>query len=186
MKIGVYGGTFDPVHNGHLILARDAVEQLGLDELVFIPNAISPHRLAQAPTPGPVRLEMILAAIEGEPRFKADDVELRRGDVSYTYDTIVALKEKYPTDAELFYFIGHDNLPKLSTWHRFADLKKLVTFVVFTRGATDTSHEYPGIERRVDISATEVRARVAKSLSIRYLVPDAVSEIIARHNLYKE
>ena len=110
MKIGIYGGTFDPVHNGHLILARDAVEKLGLDELVFIPNAISPHRLRENPAPDALRYEMVLAAIAGEPRFKADDLEMRRGGVSYTIDTVLSIKEKYPPDTNLLYLIGRDNI----------------------------------------------------------------------------
>jgi nicotinate-nucleotide adenylyltransferase len=186
MKIGIYGGTFDPIHNGHLILARDAVEKLALDELVFIPNAISPHRLRENRAPDALRHEMVLAAISGESRFKADDLELRRGGVSYTIDTILALKEKYPPDAELFYLIGQDNTEELHTWHRIEELKRLVNFVVFSRGSRDTEHLLFKLDRRVDISATEVRTRVAKSESIRYLVPEAVFQIIANHHLYKE
>lgn len=186
MKIGIYGGTFDPVHNGHLILARDAVEKLGLDELVFIPNAISPHRLAGNPTPPALRYEMVLAAIAGEPRFKADDIEIRRGGVSYTIDTVLALREKYPSDAELFYLVGRDNLDELHTWRRIDELKRLATFVTLNRvnGGPENALLQP--DRRIDISATEIRARVAKSQSIRYLVPDAVHQIIAQHQLYKE
>jgi nicotinate-nucleotide adenylyltransferase len=186
MKIGIYGGTFDPVHNGHLILARDAVEKLGLDEIVFIPNDIPPHRSGYKPAPGRVRYEMVLAAIEGEPRFKADDIELRRGGVSYTFDTVLALKEKYPPGAELHFLVGGDNIGELRSWHRIDDLKRLVNFVVLNRGARDTEQPVVKLDRRVDVSATEIRARVAKSQSIRYLVPEAVLQIINRNQLYKE
>lgn len=186
MKIGIYGGTFDPVHNGHLILARDAVEKLGLEELIFIPNAISPHRLRGNPAPPALRYEMMLAAIAGEPRFKADDMELRRGGVSYSIDTVLALKQKYPADAELYFLIGGDNIDELHTWHRIDELKRLVNFVVFAREDRDTEHLLLKLERRIDISATGIRARVAKNQSIRYLVPDAVLQIIDNHHLYKE
>jgi len=186
MKIAIYGGTFDPVHNGHLILARDAVETLGLDHLVFVPNSASPHRLHQRRTPDVLRYEMILAAIDGEPRFKADDAEIRRGGVSYSFDTVLSLKEKYPTDVEMFYLIGQDNVDELHTWHRIEELKRLVNFVVFTRSSSDASHLLLKLERRVDISATEIRSRVAKGDSIRYLVPDAVLQLITANNLYKE
>lgn len=186
MKIGLYGGTFDPVHNGHLILARDAAEKLGLDEIVFIPNAVAPHRVGEGRAPGALRHQMVLAAIAGEPRFKADDIELRRGGVSYTIDTVLALKEKYPPGAELHFLVGGDNANDLESWHRIDELKRLVTFVALNRG--DRAAEIPVIklDRRIDISATEVRTRVAKGQSIRYLVPDAVMEIIARNHLYKE
>lgn len=186
MKIGIYGGTFDPVHNGHLILARDAVEKLGLDEIVFIPNAIPPHRSGYKPAPDKVRYEMVRAAIAGEPRFKADDIELSRGGVSYTIDTVLALKEKYPPDTEIYFLVGGDNIDELHSWRRIDELKLLVTFVVLSRGTRDTDHLVMKLDRRVDISATEIRERVAKKLSIRYLVPDAVLQIIDRHHLYKK
>jgi nicotinate-nucleotide adenylyltransferase len=186
MKAGIYGGTFDPIHNGHLILAREAVEKLHLDHIVFIPNMISPHRARHKPASDALRYAMIEAAIAGEPHFRADDVEMRRGGVSYTVETILALKEKYGQGAEFYYLIGQDNVDELHTWHRIDDLKLLVTFVVFPRSNRDTQHLLVKLDRRIDISATEIRARVAKGLSIRYLVPDAVEKIIADNQLYKE
>ena len=186
MKIGIYGGTFDPIHNGHLIMARDAVEKLGLDEIIFIPNAIPPHRGGHKPASEKLRLEMLLAAIAGEPRFKAEDIELRRGGVSYTVDTIIALKEKYPAETEMYFLVGGDNVDELHSWHRIDDLKLLVTFVVLSRGSRDTEHLLMKLDRRIDISATEIRERIAKNESIRYLVPDAVHQIIIRNHLYKE
>jgi nicotinate-nucleotide adenylyltransferase len=186
MKIGVYGGTFDPIHNGHLIMARDAVEKLGLDEIVFIPNAVPPHRSGHKPAPDKARLDMVLAAIKEEAGFKADDIELRRGGFSYTIETVLALKEKYPAGTEICFLIGGDNVQELHTWRRIDELKRLVTFVVLGRGDHDAEHFTMKLDRRVDISATEIRERVAKGQSIRYLVPDAVQEIIASHHLYKE
>ena len=186
MKIGIYGGTFDPIHNGHLILGRDAVEKLGLDELLFIPNASSPHRQHETPASGEMRYQMILAAIADEPCFVADDMEIKRGGVSYSIDTILALKKRYPEDAEILYMIGQDNVEELHTWHRIDELKRLVHFVVFTRGSRDSAHLLLKLERRVDISATEIRSRVAKGKSIRYLVPDAVLQMINENQLYQE
>jgi nicotinate-nucleotide adenylyltransferase len=186
MKIAIYGGTFDPIHNGHLILARDAVETLGLDQLIFVPNTISPHKQRGTTAPPEVRYEMILAAIEGEPRFKASDTEIRRGGVSYTIDTVLALKERHPDISEMYYLIGQDNVDELHTWHRISELKLLVNFVVFTRTSGDAEHLLLKLDRRIDISATEIRSRVAKGASIRYLVPDAVRRIIADKQLYKE
>jgi nicotinate-nucleotide adenylyltransferase len=186
MKVGIYGGTFDPIHNGHLILARDAVEQMDLDHIIFIPNAISPHRLRQKHAGDQHRYEMIVAAIAGEPRFRAGDMEIRRGGISYTFETVLSLKEKYPRGTGLFYLIGQDNADELDSWHRIDELKEMVSFVVFTRSNREPSHPFLKLERRVDISATEIRERVAKGLSIRYLVPDPVRQIIADRQLYKE
>jgi nicotinate-nucleotide adenylyltransferase len=186
MKIGIYGGTFDPIHNGHLIMARDAVEKLGLDEIILIPNATPPHRPGDKPAPDALRFEMVGAAIAGEPRFKANDIELRRGGVSYSFDTVLALRQKYPADAEFYFLVGGDNLDELHSCHRIEELKRLVTFVVLNRGTRDAEHPVMKLDRRIDISATEIRARVAKNKSIRYFVPEAVLEIIARHQLYKE
>lgn len=184
MKIALYGGTFDPIHHGHLILAREAVEQLGLDRVVFIPAAQSPHKLARAPEPAVARLEMVRAAVSEEARFEVDDAEMRRAGPSFTIDTVEAWLARVP-GIELFYLIGHDNVRELPTWRRFGELRRLVQFVVCGRGENGASHDFPVIARRVDISATDIRARVARGDSIRYLVPDAVRAIIAARGLYQ-
>lgn len=133
-KLGIYGGTFDPIHNAHLILAREALEQLELDRLVFVPAAASPHKLEQTAAHPDVRLQMLRAAVEGEPRFEVDDVELRRPPPSFTIETVEELRRREP-QADIFYLVGSDNLPRLATWHRFDDLQKLVRFVVLARDA---------------------------------------------------
>jgi nicotinate-nucleotide adenylyltransferase len=183
MKIGLYGGTFDPIHHGHLIVARDAVEQLGLDWLLFIPNSISPHK-DRHPAPPAVRLQMVEAAIAREPRFRVDASELERGGISFTIDTIVEMKTRHP-DAELYYLIGEDNVPELPTWRRIDELTHLVQFVVLSRGAPEEVHPWLKVGRRIDISATDIRARIAKGLPVRYLVPEAVENIIEAHQLYR-
>ena len=184
-KIGIYGGTFDPIHHAHLILAREAMETLQLEEVIFIPAAMSPHKLDERPTPAEIRLEMLRAAIEDEPRFRLDERELHRPPPSFTIETIEEFARAAP-EAELFYFIGSDNLPRLHTWHRIEDLKKLVQFVVLERRSVPSESTLLTVRRLVDISATEIRNRVATGASIRYLVPPAVAEIIQRHQLYKE
>jgi len=184
-KIGVFGGTFDPIHCGHLILAHDAVEQLQLDELLFIPAAISPHKLTQKPTDADIRVEMLRAAIAGEPRFCLDTLELERPAPSYTVDTMEALRTREP-GAAFLYLIGEDNVAKLPTWHRFAELSKMVQFAVLDRTGLKTVHPYPTVRRHIDISATEIRNRVARGQSIRYLVPPAVEQIIRQRQLYRE
>ena len=185
LRVGLYGGTFDPIHHGHLILARDAVETLQLDRLIFLPAAISPHKLASHPTPAAIRREMLGAAMNGESGFFMDDREIYREGPSYTVETVEALRNEMP-GAEIFYLIGEDHLPKLSTWHRFSELRTMVEFVVFGRGHVFAGfEEFRRIERRLDISATEIRARVARGASIRYLVPEKVRELIEHHHLYQ-
>ncbi len=185
LRLGLYGGTFDPVHLGHLILARTAVETLGLDRLVLIPNVISPHKQQTSPTPPEVRLAMLRAAVEGEPLLEVSDVELQRGGPSFAIDTVEHFRVTAP-DAEIFYLIGADNLPALDTWHRIGELRAQARFVVLTREAGPRLGEFPEIDRRIDISATDIRARVAKGRSIRYLVPETVRSLIERHRLYRE
>jgi nicotinate-nucleotide adenylyltransferase len=184
-KLGVYGGTFDPIHNAHLILAREALEQLRLERVVFVPAAVSPHKLDQASAPAAVRLEMLRAAVEGEPAFEVDDLELQRAAPSFTIDTIEELHRREHA-TEIYYLVGSDNLPRLDTWHRFEDLQRLVQFVILARDAQPIDPGYTTIRRLIDVSATEIRNRVASGRSIRYLVPPSVEEIIAREQLYKE
>jgi len=200
MRTALYGGSFDPIHHGHLILAREAMEQLALDRVVFIPAAQSPFKLASTPAPAAVRLAMVRAAIAGEPRFECDASETERKGPSFTVDTVEAWRKKAPDD-ELFYFIGEDNVRDLPKWRRFEELSEMMKFVVFGRDPAappcdftfvkfaaahrTPPREMPVIQRRVDISATEVRKRVAQGRSIRYLVPEAVREIIETHRLYQ-
>jgi nicotinate-nucleotide adenylyltransferase len=184
-KIGIIGGTFDPIHHGHLILAREAVEQLGLERMLFVPAAVSPHKLNWRLSDAETRFAMVRAAIEGEPGFMLEDCELHRPPPSYTIDTIEDLRRRQ-AQAELFYFIGTDNVGSLSKWHRFAELEKLVTFVVLERSAVHAEHSFRAIQRRIDISSTDIRNRVAEGRSIRYLVPRAVEEIIRQQKLYRE
>lgn len=185
MKIGLFGGTFDPIHHGHLILAREAVEQLQLDRLIFIPNAISPHKLARATAPAGLRMEMVRAAISGEAKFDADDLEIKRGGPSYAVDTVEEMRGRYP-DAEFVYLIGEDNTRELHTWRRFGELQLLVQFVILSRIESSGAHSFPVVKRNIDISATDIRKRVAKGASIRYLVPEKVLKIIEQNHLYKE
>ena len=192
-RIGLYGGSFDPIHAGHLILARDALEQLGLARMIFLPAAISPHKLGHAPgASGEDRLAMLRAAVIGEERFLVDPCELERAGPSYTVDTVRDLRGKFPA-AEFFYLVGEDNLPALDTWHRAAELRAAVRFVVCRRHSSAGSGKgdgavqagLPVVERWVDISSTEIRKRVAAGRSIRYLVPEGVREIIDARQIYR-
>jgi nicotinate-nucleotide adenylyltransferase len=184
MKIGLYGGSFDPIHHGHLLLARETREQLGLDRVLFIPAALSPHKLTTLPTAGEARREMLEAALADEPGFALEECDLRRAGPSFAIETVHELRARWP-GAEFFYLIGHDNVAKLDTWHLCRELRAAVQFVVLGRGEHEAAHGFPAIVRRIDISATEIRARVARGLSIRYLVPEAVRAIIERRKLYQ-
>ena len=132
-----------------------------------------------------MRREMLSAAIEGEPEFRLEEMELQRPPPSYSIDTVEVLRFREPT-AEFFFLIGEDNVGGLATWHRFDELSKMVQFVVLARSALKTEHPYPTLRRHLDISATDIRNRVATGRSIRYLVPPAVEKIIRDRRLYLE
>jgi nicotinate-nucleotide adenylyltransferase len=184
LKIAIYGGTFDPVHHGHLILAREARELFGFEKVIFVPAAVSPFRSFPAAN-GQIRLSMLQAAIEGEPGFELEDCELHRPPPSHTIDTIEEIRTR-TRDAQIYCLIGEDNLPTLEKWHRFDELRKAVQFIVLDRTGKPPDHPYPIVHRKIDISATEIRRRVASGQSIRYVVPQAVEEIIRREKIYQE
>jgi nicotinate-nucleotide adenylyltransferase len=185
LKIGIYGGTFDPIHHAHLILARQAIETLGLGKVILVPAAISPLKKAGPVASGEVRLAMLRAATKGDPEFEVDECELQRPPPSYTIDTVEEIRQR-ERDAAIYCLIGEDNVEQLPQWHRFAELEKMARFVVLDRSGKRPTHSYPLIHRRIDISATEIRQRVAQEKSIRYLVPESVEEIIQREKLYRE
>lgn len=184
-RIGIYGGTFDPIHHAHLILAREAREKLGLEKVIFVPAAVSPFKDAPAAS-AEMRLSMLQAAIADEPGFVMDDCELKRPPPSYSIDTVEEIREREGTGVELYCLIGDDNLADLPKWHRAGELGKMVRFVVLDRTGSNIRHSYEAVARKIDISATEIRKRVASGRSIRYFVPSAVEEIIRRGNLYRE
>jgi nicotinate-nucleotide adenylyltransferase len=187
MRLALYGGTFDPVHFGHLILAREALDQLALDRVIFIPAGLSPHKLATNPASAALRREMLTAAIADEPGFAMDDSELNATGPSFTIDTVERVRAAHP-DAHIYYLIGADNLKELHTWRRIDDLRQLVEFVVLGRGDArpEAAVSFRTLARRIDISATDIRQRVARGQSIRYLVPEPVRSIIASQHLYQE
>ena len=184
-KIAIYGGTFDPVHHAHLILAREALETLGLEKVILVPAAISPLKKAAPAASGDMRLKMLRAAIEGEEGFAIDDCELRRPAPSWTIDTVLEIGKR-ETNSEIYLLIGEDNVAMLNRWRRFDELKEMVRFVVLDRTGSQVQRNYQVVRRKIDISATDIRKRVARGQSIRYLVPPVVEEIIQRQKLYRE
>jgi len=184
-KIGIYGGSFDPIHHGHLILAREAREVLDFEKIIFIPAAVSPFKRRPPSATGEARLAMLRAAIQGEDGFEVDDCELRRPPPSWTIDTVLEIRKREP-DSEVYLLVGEDNVATLDGWGRFDELKKVVRFVVLDRTGSEAQRAYRIVRRKIDISATNIRMRVACGQSIRYLVPPAVEEIICREKLYLE
>ena len=185
MKIGIYGGSFDPIHHGHLILAREAREALNLKKVIFVPAAVSPFKGCAPAATGDMRLKMLHAAIEDEEGFAVNDCELLRPPPSWTIDTVLEIRQR-ETDSEIYLLIGEDNVATLDRWRRFDELKEMVRFVVLDRTGSQMQRNYQIVRRKIDISATEIRQRVARGQSIRYLVPPAVEEIIQREKLYRE
>lgn len=189
MRLGIFGGTFDPVHIGHLIVAQDAWAALGLDQVVFVPAAVPPHKRGRVQATPEQRLEMLRAATAGDPRFATSDIELRRAGPSYTVDTLRELRERDPTGV-LFLLLGVDQFREFHTWREPDEIARLATIVVMSRGGA----EPPELPRefayqwlpvtRVDISATEIRRRLAAGEPVKYLVPPAVEEMIRREGLY--
>ena len=184
MRIGILGGSFDPIHNGHLILARAALEELGLDRILFIPANKSPHKTDSNPATAEDRLKMVQLAIEDEEDFEATDIELKRPAPSYTVDTLRELRTLHPHD-KFVLLIGADNVAKFDTWREPDEIRKLADIAVLDRADGTVSHQWPVVRRQIDISSTDIRARAAAGRSIRYLTPDSVCDYIAARGFYR-
>jgi nicotinate-nucleotide adenylyltransferase len=189
-RIGLFGGSFNPIHVGHLILAERAAEELELDKVYFIPNAVSPLKSAESNAPGRDRLAMVRAAVRGNQRFAVLDDEVRRGGTSYTFDTVAALSKR--TSDKLYFLIGTDAVSDLDRWHRARELARRVTFAVFRRPGSVGAQPPPWAGNWVDvgsplidISSSEIRDRIRRGRSIRYLVPDAAAAIVRKRRLYR-
>jgi nicotinate-nucleotide adenylyltransferase len=197
MTLGVFGGSFDPVHFGHLRMAEEARIQVGLDRVLFVPTQVSPFKVGRTVTPGEQRLEMLHIALADNPAFAASDVELTRPGPSYTVDTLRLLKEQYPT-AELFFLTGTDAVRDLPKWRQPEEILSLARFLVAARPGVDKAdvlHALPDTwEARIafiempelDISSTYLRERLRDGRSVRYLLPRAVEEYIVSRGLYRE
>lgn len=186
MRIGIFGGTFDPPHLGHWLAAVDAAEALLLDQVVWIPAAQQPLKTGVVSAGPSHRLAMTRLAVEGDARFGVDSIELERGGTSYTVETLRTVRARTP-DAALFLLLGMDAAAQLPKWREPEAIRTLAEIVVLTRGA-DAVPLAEGVRvittRRVDISATEIRARVAAGRSVRGFVTDTVAAYIAAHGLY--
>jgi len=200
-KIGVLGGSFNPVHLGHLLLAETARETLELEKVLLIPAKLPPHKSASTLADGRDRLEMVRLAATKNPALEASDIELRRPGVSYTVDTIQTLREQYGADVEIYFLIGMDTVSELPSWHEVRRLAGLCKFVPLSRPrgprptATPLERAVGRVEARailgrtiamplLQISSSDIRRRIAGGRSIRYLVPDGVIAYIRRKRLY--
>jgi nicotinate-nucleotide adenylyltransferase len=193
VKIGFLGGSFDPVHFGHLMAAQDAYEQHHLDRLVLVPAAQAPLKPNEVFSPADKRLAMLRAATEWDRRFEISDIELRRGGVSYTIDSARHFRAQYPND-ELYWIIGGDQLPKLHLWKDITELARLVQFIFLERPGfpVRAKPDIPGLRLlRCDghllaISSTELRERTRRSLSLDYFIPHKAIVYIKEHSLYRD
>lgn len=197
MRLGIYGGTFDPVHFAHLLLAEQCREQLALDAVWFIPAAVPPHKQDRSISSAKDRLAMLKLAIAGHPEFVVSDREIARGGTSYTVDTLRELRAEDPS-RELFLLIGADSLADLTMWHEPDQILELATVVAVNRGrqrtdATPLQQQLGAASSivevtmpAVDLASTDLRERVAAGKSIRYMTPRAVEQYIAAHRLYRE
>lgn len=188
MKIGILGGTFNPIHIGHLILAEEVREKLLLDKVIFVPTYIPPHKQNSDVAAAKERMRMVKAAIKGNSFLKASDIEIKRKGPSYTVDTVRALNKKFPGD-EMYFIAGSDLLKYLDEWKDFQELLGLVKFVVATRPGYPLEKIPSYVQRvqirAVDVSAFEIRRCIKEFKSFRYLVPEAVFEYINKKKLYK-
>ena len=189
MKIGLYGGSFDPVHLGHLLVAQAAREELALDRVFFILTAQSPFKPGAQPAPAAERLRLLRLALAGEVAAEVDDREIRRGGVSYSIDTVREYRKDFP-GAELFYLIGADLAGQLSLWRDAAELAGLIEFVVIPRpgeSAPQLAAPFRGRALRgfpLGVSSSEIRARCRAGLPVTHLTPPAVAEAIKNNRLY--
>jgi nicotinate-nucleotide adenylyltransferase len=201
MRLGIFGGTFDPVHYGHLLLAESAREQLRLDEVWFMPAAIPPHKRERELSSSRERVEMLELAIAGNEAFRVSTLELDRGGVSYTVETLRQLRAERPK-AELFLLMGADSLHDLINWRAPAEICELATLAVVRRGGTpapdfrilsglvndDRRRQFEAQQveiSAVDFSSTDLRRRAAEGRSLRYRTPRAVEMYIRAQKLYQ-
>ncbi len=199
-KIGVMGGTFNPVHYGHLLIAENAYEQYGLEHVFFMPTGRSPHKDGRQIISAAQRCEMVRLAIDGNPHFSCSDYETTKADVSYTYLTLQAFTQRFP-GTELYFIMGADSLADFEHWLHPEEISRLSTILVAVRDELNIKELMPIREHLkkayhakiafintpgFSVSSRLIRKRVTEHSSIRYLVPDAVEQYIRQHHIYIE
>lgn len=188
-KIGLLGGTFDPIHIGHLLMARAALETMGLDEVIFIPSCVPPHKKVPTLFSAQDRLNMVRLATKGNPQFSVSDFEIKKGGKSYSVDTVRYFREKSrPTD-QFYFIVGGDAIKQLDSWKDVDQLKKMCSFVSVNRPGYprgEAKLKYHAVTMNgIEMSSTEIRKRILLGKTIQYLVPDGVLGYIRDNHLYK-
>jgi len=192
VRIGLFGGTFDPIHVGHLIVAEEAREQLDLEKMIFIPSGVSPHKHHRKISDPSLRLEMTRLAIQGNEHFELSDFEIGHQAASFTVETVYHFRRTLGEEAELFLIVGADSILEISTWKEPQKLLSQCEPVVAVRPGFDLDKLEPELLERVrilegvlvDVSSTDIRKRVAAGRSLKYLVPASVASFILEHKLY--
>jgi len=191
MRLGILGGTFDPIHEGHLALARAAIEQLKLDRVIFVPAFCHPLKDKQKATVSSAedRYEMVMLAVQGNLKFEVSDCEIKREGTSYTVDTLRDFRRQHPKPHEIFFLTGGDWGKSLDQWKEINTILSLARFVVAKRPGFDTRHLPAGVEFLdfvpLDISSTEIRNQLKQNKASTSLVPPAVLNYIHKHRLYR-
>jgi len=191
-QLGVLGGTFDPIHNGHLIVAEALLEKLDLVEVLFLLSARPPHKNSSAVASWQDRLQMIRLALRGNPRFQVSDMEIKRDSPSYTVETMKQLQSRYSQQYRVLFVVGADSILEIFTWHQPERLLASRSLVVVPRPGCDLRDMDPQVAKQVtvvqtpliEISSSDIRRRVSEGRSIRYLVPEEVAAYIHQHRLY--
>ena len=193
MKIGLFGGTFDPIHNGHLIIAEWVREELQLEKIIFIPAGDPPHKQENNITSIKHRLAMVNLAIEKNEKFSLSDIEAKKAGKSYTVETLRTLQNKFSSQTNLFWIIGSDSLLDLPNWFQPDEIVRLAQIIVYPRTNYPVNEAAVRFKNRVlyvdspliDISSTLIRDRIRQEKSVRYLLPESVLNYIRRENLYR-
>lgn len=194
LRVGLLGGTFDPIHNAHLFMGELAADELALTQVIFMPAGVPPHKIGETVTPAAHRLAMVRLAIQDSARFKASDLEISQESPSYTIETVRTLLAELDRGTALYLVIGSDSLLELRTWRDHDELMSLVRLAVYPRPGFPPPEDLPWRERvkllpadglGFDLSSSEIRERVRAGRSIRYLVPRAVERYIEDNGLYR-
>lgn len=200
-RIGIMGGTFDPIHIGHLFIAEEVLNEVGLDKILFIPVGIPPHKQESKVTDSQHRLTMAQIAVSGNANFQVSRIEVDREGPSYTVDTINHLKRIYNENTLFYFIIGTDAFFELDTWKNYKDLLKLVKLAVVTRvgynnyALDEKIEDYKNrflaeiikvVIPKLEISSTDIKSRIRQGKTVKYIVPEGVEQYIKKHGLYKE
>lgn len=196
-RVGIFGGTFDPIHMGHLIVAETIMDEFHLDKVVFIPAAVPPHKLDKQISPAKHRYMMTMLATCSNPRFQVSDMEMHRQGPSYSRDTLAQLIEEHGSDTEFYFIVGADSVENLHTWNRIDELLTMCHFIGASRPGCmpdmeKISHRFGPLAEKIhcletpelEISSTEIRHRVGQKRTIRYIVPETVEQYIYKEKLY--